>query len=529
MSRLNQLQDSVLRSLVQMRQSEAQDPLRNLSRYVQPALDMMELDRARKERDEQRAYGRARDAVADERYAREWEYQLEQDRSKRDWLELQRQDRLNQIAREELRLESQIGMQQGVRELDAITRGEKAKTEGIKAITALRAQGAKEDSQGASEFREAMTAATVRKQNQVKMSQVILQDPKDPSKLAPGPRANPLVAALVNSYNAATEPAEQQDLLELIKDQLPIIRSSVSASWEEVAGRPGTTDAATRKAVGFGLQQIGASGGVSEGQLSALRRSGATIKRENEAGGIEIEYEGKRVTGYPEELRQDATVFGPLKTIGDALSAIDRLNSEYTIPEQFGSDATRNHRTRLRQLLGKLNNGTFNDADVRQLAGLSEDILEIQSASTPRQTSQQIADAATVQISPHPTATTVVPLPGSPNPVTVPPSSPVAPSTILNNPGTTTSTEQSVPTTLLVPGGGNPVNEFDPLAERQLPTDVEDPTDIEERIQALTLPATFAELVSGSVREAPVREPRAFHGIEDHAKQLQGADLKWLN
>jgi hypothetical protein len=106
MSRLNQLQDSVLRSLVQMRQSEAQDPLRNLARYVQPALDMMELDRARKERDEQRAYTRARDAVSDERYAQQFEYQLDRDRITDERL---RQDReqtrvLNDMAKQKFDL-----------------------------------------------------------------------------------------------------------------------------------------------------------------------------------------------------------------------------------------------------------------------------------------------------------------------------------------------------------------------------------------------------------------------------------------
>ena len=497
MSRLNQLQDSVLRSLVQMRQSEAQDPLRNLSRYVQPALDMMELDRARKERDEQRAYSRARTAVADERYAREFEYQLEQDRSQREWLELQRRDKQNQIAREELRLESQIGMQQGVRELEALNKREQTAIDKSKVETARRAQRAKEDSQGASEFSEAMTAATAWKQNQVTMSQVILQDRKDPSKLAPGPLANTLVAALVNRYNAATEPAEQQKLLELIDGQMPNIRSSISASWEEVAGRPGTTAAATTKAVEFGLQEIGASGGISKGQISALSMSGATINKANEAGGIEIEYQGKRVTGYPEELRQDATGFGPLKTIGDALSAIDRLNSEYTIPEQFGSDATRNLRNATLQLLGKLNKGKFNDADVLHLAGISENILEIQSASTPRQTSQQIADAATVQISPHPTATTVFSPPGSPNPVTVPPSSPVAPSTILNNPGTTTSTEQSAPTVWMVPGGNEQLfQNFDSLGKSPVTQNKSDPVAErrEEMMQRMFSPASAGSL-----------------------------------
>tara|TARA_Y100001938_G_scaffold17904_1_gene22101 strand:- start:12276 stop:13700 length:1425 start_codon:yes stop_codon:yes gene_type:complete len=81
-----------------MRQSEAQDPLRNLARYVQPALDMMELDRARKERDEERAYSRARDAVADERYAQQVEYKLDRDRITDERLRLDRQQNAAQNA-----------------------------------------------------------------------------------------------------------------------------------------------------------------------------------------------------------------------------------------------------------------------------------------------------------------------------------------------------------------------------------------------------------------------------------------------
>ena len=332
MSRLNQLQDSVLRSLVQMRQSEAQDPLRNLARYVQPALDMMELDRARKERDEQRAYSRARDAVADERYAREFEYQLEQDRSKRDWLELQRQDNLNALEDDKSRnlwLDSQNA---AYKELDWIYR--MGSLDNKKQELRVEGKKAEAERQRASrkEYDEVRGNASKLKSQRWLASHPVTEED---GKLVSGVDDAILQQYLKIANDGKQNPESRNKALSAANERLVQISASQEATPLDVLLAPNVSPGVMNLAASNLAGQIGSTGIASQEAVEAMRMAGADISP-SIAGGVKITHNGNVTFGYPKGLASDLRMVKVRQRLDSMAITAERLRGMKASQEDSG-------------------------------------------------------------------------------------------------------------------------------------------------------------------------------------------------